>query len=262
MKSNRAIKFAFSLTCCFIALSLGYLFAELRQKSPRQIVSQAVSIFGGEKLKPYIKPTVAMQIEQYGQATRERLQNQFSAIGKTYPPDTVAFVALKNIKALQVYAKGKEDSFYHVCTYPILGASGYLGPKLKEGDRQVPEGIYKLTLEPDTPYHLALRLNYPNQSDWARAKADGRESPGSDILIHGNTGSIGCLAMGDIVAEDLFVLVHDTKEKTANLVIAPVDFRSEEAPTIDAPPPWLPELYDEIRSALSKFPKPGLSRAL
>lgn len=254
MQTKKLLKFSFSLACCFTALFLAYYFSELRNLRPRQIVSK---IIGSTTVETQVVPTVEMQIANYGSQTRERLQNQFRSINKTYPPKEVALVAIKDTKELQVYARNNRSAFYYVCTYPILGASGILGPKLKEGDRQVPEGIYKLTLEPNTPYHLALRLNYPNEKDWTRAKADGRESPGSDILIHGNTCSIGCLAMGDTVAEDLFVLVHDTVPQTSKLVIAPVDFRNREAPRLDAPPTWLPELYDEIKEALSEFPRPG-----
>ena len=112
-----------------------------------------------------------------------------------------------------MYASAADKKFKYICTYPIFGASGVLGPKLREGDYQVPEGLYQLALEPDTPYHVALRLNYPNASDLARAKADNRENPGSDILVHGTRGSIGCIAVGNPASEDLFILAYDTRDK-------------------------------------------------
>src|SRR5690606_33287906 len=94
--------------------------------------------------------------------------------------------------------------------YPVLAASGQAGPKLREGDRQVPEGFYAIeSLHPNSRFHLALRVNYPNQSDRQRAAEDGRTNLGGDIMIHGSNASVGCLAMGDPAAEDLFVLVAD-----------------------------------------------------
>jgi murein L,D-transpeptidase YafK len=165
-------------------------------------------------------------------------------------------VAVKSERQLEVYCAAREAPYAYVTSYPILGASGHLGPKLRFGDFQVPEGMYELTLEPNTPYHLALRLNYPNDADLARAQSDGR-NPGSDILIHGTTGSIGCLAMGDPASEDLFVLVHDARVKKVPLIIAPVDLRQQAAPQQKPTDPvWLPDLYRDIKQAMSIFRKP------
>ena len=76
--------------------------------------------------------------------------------------------------------------------------SGRLGPKLKEGDRQVPEGLYRVeSLNPNSRYHLSLRVNYPNEQDKSYGRLDGRNNLGTDIMIHGKDCSIGCLAMGD-----------------------------------------------------------------
>ncbi|MBU6454401.1 MAG: hypothetical protein KGS72_21715 [Cyanobacteria bacterium REEB67] len=153
-----------------------------------------------------------------------------------------------------MYAAAKDAPFDYICRYPILGASGHLGPKLREGDNQVPEGLYRLVLEPNTPYHAALRLNYPNSEDVARAKADGRSNPGSDILIHGTEGSVGCIAVGNAASEDLFVLAYDTRSKNLPLIVAPVDLTREPAPPAQSTDPaWLPELYVELKAALAEL---------
>ena len=192
---------------------------------------------------------------QFAGAVHERLHPAFQKAGVTYPPAKIALVALKRERQLLVYACGQDGIFKHICSYPILGASGHLGPKLKEGDLQVPEGVYKLTLEPNTPYHAGLRLNYPNEIDLARAAADGRANPGSDILIHGTNGSVGCIAMGDPVSEDLFVLAYDTQDKHLPLIVAPLDLRLEGPPAANADDPkWLPDLYSEIKTELAKYP--------
>jgi murein L,D-transpeptidase YafK len=67
-------------------------------------------------------------------------------------------------------------------------ASGGLGPKLGAGDRQGPERIYAIeSLNPNSLFHLSMRLNYPNEFDQMRAKQDGRSDLGGDIMIHGST---------------------------------------------------------------------------
>jgi murein L,D-transpeptidase YafK len=210
------------------------------------------------------KKTIDEQISQYGSVARQRLFQRFRDRGVSYPPDRVTLVAIKDQRELQVYAAadptdGSEPQYTHIWTYPIEGASGNLGPKLREGDRQVPEGLYLIeSLEPNTPYHLGLRVNYPNVFDLARAHEDGRTKPGSDILIHGSNCSIGCLAMGDEASEDLFVLIHDSREDKEPLIIAPVDFRKETlAANKPEDPSWLAGLYEDIKQSLGKYPLPS-----
>jgi murein L,D-transpeptidase YafK len=205
-------------------------------------------------LRSLFKTSADQLATTYGTAARSRLAPKFAEKNVAYPPDRIELVAFKSTKELLVYAADKDAPFKYICRYPILGASGHLGPKLKEGDNQVPEGLYRLTLEPNTPYHAALRLNYPNSEDLARAKADGRVNPGSDILVHGTEGSIGCIAVGNPASEDLFVLAYDTRSKNLPLVIAPVDLTQEEAPpAVPDAPKWLPELYAEIKAALTEL---------
>lgn len=208
----------------------------------------------------YFGYTVEEQVDRYGAAARSRLIPVFSARHLKYPPDHVEFIAIKSTKELLIYAATGQSPYQYVCTYPILGASGILGPKLREGDRQVPEGIYKLSLEPNTLYHLALRLNYPNEQDLAHAHSDGRANPGFDILIHGTTGSVGCLAMGDPASEDLFVLVNDSADRRSEVVIVPVDLRKQSPPPLAGnPPSWLPQLYERLKEKLSEYPVPQTS---
>jgi len=208
-------------------------------------------------LRPLLgKKTIEDQIQTYGEVTRTRLNEMFKERGFAYPPDRLAMLAFKDKRILEVYTAEDGGNFQHLHTYPILGASGKLGPKLREGDFQVPEGVYRLeSLEPNTPYHLALRLNYPNDFDLEHARIDGRSKPGSDILIHGSKGSVGCLAMGDLAAEDLFVMANDTKDRNIAIIICPVDLRTFKPPPASSDDPvWLPTLYKEISRALSNYP--------
>ena len=114
-----------------------------------------------------------------------------------------------------------------VRSWPVLTASGGPGPKLREGDRQVPEGVYSVDqLNPNSAYHLSLRLNYPNAFDRAHAATDGRERLGGDIFIHGKDVSIGCLAIGDDAIEELFWLAGTAGKDAFTTVIVPTEGRS------------------------------------
>jgi hypothetical protein len=97
-------------------------------------------------------------------------------------------------------------------------------------------------------------VNYPNALDRRRGAADGRRRLGGDIMIHGNAVSIGCLAMGDPAAEDLFVLAADTGLSGLRVILAPHDLRRGPAPAGPGLPSWAPALYAEIGAALAGLP--------
>jgi hypothetical protein len=86
---------------------------------------------------------------------------------------------------------------------------------------------------------------------------DGRRDLGGDIMIHGKAASVGCLAIGDEAAEELFVLAAETGLKNIKLIIAPTDFRNKEIPAIaEGQPSWLPQLYTEVASAMTPYKAP------
>ncbi len=215
----------------------------------RRPVASVVRVARGRK-------TVADRIAQYGASVRERLAPDFDRIGVAYPPTRLVLVGLKLERELEVWVA---DPPRHLKSYPMLGASGVLGPKLREGDRQVPEGLYRIeSLNPNSLYHLALRVNYPNAFDKTKGQLDGREDLGCDIMIHGKDCSIGCLAMGDEAAEELFILAAETGLDNINVILSPVDFRVRELPSqLPELPEWTPKLYDAIRKELMKLPKPA-----
>lgn len=205
--------------------------------------------------------TIASRVAQFGDAARTRLAPAFRRAGVAYPPAAVTLVGLKEERILQVYAGGRRDALAHVADYPVLAASGGVGPKLREGDGQVPEGLYRIeSLNPNSQFHLSLRVSYPNAFDRRQAAADGRRRLGGDIMIHGNAVSIGCLAMGDAVAEELFVLAADTGLANIAVILAPHDLRRRPAPGGGSLPAWAPGLYAEVRAALTGLP-PARSQA-
>lgn len=202
------------------------------------------------------RKSVADRLAQYGDAGRKRLNPFFVRAQVGYPPKQLVLAGFKAENQLQVYAAASNGVFCLVRSYPILAASGRPGPKLKEGDQQVPEGVYPIeSLNPNSRFHLALRVGYPNAFDREQAKREGRSNLGGDIMIHGSAVSIGCLAMGDEAAEDLFVLAADTGLRNILVVLSPVDFRlSKIVPPNASLPPWTEQLYAGIRARLKELP--------
>jgi len=97
------------------------------------------------------------------------------------------------------------DQFALLRTFPICAFSAELGPKLREGDRQSPEGFYRVrlgSLNPNSSYHLSFNLGYPNRYD----RAHGRT--GNYLMVHGNCVSIGCYAMTDAGIDEIYAMVE------------------------------------------------------
>jgi len=199
--------------------------------------------------------SVTQRVAQFGTRVDARLRPEFQRAGLPYPPAEVALLTFKDVRAMEVYARGSaNDAWTHVTDYPVLGASGKPGPKLSEGDRQVPEGVYQVELlNPNSRFHLSLRLNYPNDFDRRMGAADGRTNLGTDIMIHGSSSSIGCLAMGDDAAEDLFVLAARVSCERVRVLVAPTDFRANPAGVAVREPHWAPVLYANLREELKQF---------
>jgi murein L,D-transpeptidase YafK len=94
--------------------------------------------------------------------------------------------------------------------FPICKWSGELGPKLAEGDKQSPEGVYFITggdLIVNARWHRAMNISFPNQRDRALGLT------GSSILIHGKCSSIGCFALTDEYVEDVYEIVQSALEE-------------------------------------------------
>lgn len=100
--------------------------------------------------------------------------------------------------------KAKDGRFQHFATYPICRWSGRLGPKLKQGDRQSPEGFYavgKGQLNPNSRWHRSFNLGFPNLYDRTHQRT------GTFLMVHGGCGSVGCYAMTNAVIDEIWRLV-------------------------------------------------------
>lgn len=203
----------------------------------------------------YRKYTVEKRLEMYEGRVRKRIAGDFKKAGIDYPPAFMTLIAYKNTNIMEVYAqKSKKELPVYIKSYRICAASGKYGPKLRKGDRQVPEGIYSISyLNPNSRFHLSLGLNYPNDFDRKMASLERRKQLGSAIMIHGDCVSIGCLAMGDDAAEDLFVTAALMGRKNVKVIISPVDFRKYKGENLPTKPSWIKDLYTEIRRELETY---------
>jgi L,D-transpeptidase-like protein len=207
--------------------------------------------------------TVSDRMVEFAPAVEGRMRSRFADAGLPYPPKELAYVAFKDIRRLQVFGRDSARApWKFVREYRVQAASGTLGPKIGNGDRQVPEGVYKVeALNPNSRYHLSLRLNYPNDFDRAAAELDGRSNLGGDIMIHGARVSIGCLAMGNEAAEDLFILAALVGPEHVRVVISPTDFRDPTSRVPSILSVWVRELYLALRLELQQYPNAPSGRS-
>ncbi len=227
------------------------------------LLTIVIGAFVGQRaLRPLWRPprmpsmtrhNVGEVLEALGPEIRTRLHPVFHDAGVSYPPNELALLGFKEERCLEVWAS-RDDVWQYVKHYPILGLSGGLGPKLQEGDGQVPEGLYRVeALNPNSRFHLSIRLDYPNAFDREHAMREGRLEPGGDIYIHGGTDSVGCLAVGDPAIEELFVIVAETGMESVRVILAPRDLRQPDANSPDLELPWSDALYDMIQEELNAF---------
>ena len=198
-------------------------------------------------------------VKRYGLRVEPQLISYFSKAGVSYPPKKIALLAFKSERKVELWAKNTEQSSWaHVHDYPLTGFSGRLGPKLRENDKQIPEGVYKLVnFNPFSSMHLSMMINYPNNFDKQKGYQDGRKKLGNNIFIHGKNLSVGCLAIGDLAIDQLFILARRVGLSNIQIIISPNDLRGDKKPTTStfAQPRWLPELYKQISESLKPFNK-------
>ena len=137
------------------------------------------------------------------------------------PAATVALIAAKGMDTnspillrifkeeseLEIWKQARDGKYALLRTYPICRWSGELGPKIKQGDRQAPEGFYAITPElmnPRSSYYLSFNLGYPNEFD----RAHGRT--GMHLMVHGDCSSAGCYAMTDDQIMEIYALSRES----------------------------------------------------
>jgi len=114
--------------------------------------------------------------------------------------------SFKKESEFEIWKQGKDGRFALLKTYPMCRWSGQLGPKVKQGDRQAPEGFYAIApaqMNPNSSFHLSFNMGYPNAFD----REHGRN--GDHLMVHGACSSAGCYSMTDKQVEEIYALVRE-----------------------------------------------------
>jgi murein L,D-transpeptidase YafK len=142
-------------------------------------------------------------------AMKELSPEMLALLGqKGMPKESPILVRIfKEESELEVWKQDTTGRFEMLRVYPICRWSGELGPKVREGDRQAPEGFYTITpalMNPNSSYYLAINTGFPNTYD----KANGHS--GAFLMIHGDCSSRGCYAMTDEQIGEIYSLARES----------------------------------------------------
>lgn len=192
--------------------------------------------------------------------TREdSLQKEFKAKGLDWPPRYVYMRSFKYDGQLEVWVKSDAKEKYKLFKiYRVCLQSGAMGPKRMQGDFQVPEGFYYITeFNPNSNYHLALGLNYPNASD--KILSDPLR-PGNGIYIHGSCVSVGCIPVTDSDIEEIYMIASSAKANGEDFIpvhIFPVRYSNKKSldffENYTRSNPSLEKFESQLRAAYDKF---------
>lgn len=156
----------------------------------------------------------------------DTLKKQFEAAGLQWPAKQIYIRSFKYDSQLEVWVRNKSDEPFKLFkTYRVCAMAGALGPKRMQDDYQVPEGFYYVNeFNPRSNYHLALGINYPNESDKILSDSI---APGGGIYIHGSCVTVGCIPIQDSQIEELYLLAANAKNAGQDFIpvhIFPVRF--------------------------------------
>jgi murein L,D-transpeptidase YafK len=175
-----------------------------RLLSPASIALAATAAFAGSETGVFAQGKGA---EAGARALKPVPATLAAEIGKRKMPQKspILIRVFKEESELEVWKQDARGKFALLKTYPICRWSGELGPKLKEGDGQSPEGFYTVTpgqMKPDSNYYLAFDVGFPNVYDRANDRT------GSFLMVHGNCASVGCYAMTDEQIQEIYALAR------------------------------------------------------
>src|ERR1051326_7072173 len=120
----------------FIVITLSVLMLVLGRGALFRWATSAIQSATGRK-------TIEQRVEEYGPAVRSRLASDFARVAVNYPPRRLPLAAFKQERLLEVWVADQDGRLRLLRSYPVIATSGVLGPKLRQGDRQVPEGFYR-----------------------------------------------------------------------------------------------------------------------
>lgn len=149
------------------------------------------------------------RIENIVKSNLPIVEKRLSEIG-IKKPDAIYIRAFKLDGDLEVWVQ-KNDKWQLYKTFRICTISGIPGRKRIQGDGQIPEGIYEITkFHQNSNYHLALKINYPNEADWFNSDST---IAGDEIYLHGGCVTVGCIPLTDSKIEELWTLCSMVSSK-------------------------------------------------
>lgn len=173
---------------------------------------------------------VGVDVRKVSNKTQYQLSGQVVSKMASLNIDRHSPVTLRIFKEegiLEIWKADRSNRFQMMKSYQICAWSGKLGPKVKEGDRQAPEGFYPLGpqhMNPNSQYYLAINTGFPNTYDRANARS------GSNLMIHGACSSSGCYSMSDEQMVEIFAFARDAfkgGQKTIQLQAYPFRMTAE-----------------------------------
>ncbi len=172
------------------------------------VLLSSLQMFGQNSFK--VSQTKHTRVKLAYAEKYQEIEQHTSKLGIDINKIQIFIRAFKKERRLELWGKNIEDEkFVLIKKYRFCNFSGKLGPKRKQGDKQIPEGIYYIDrFNPVSNFFLSLGLNYPNKSDLFFADKD---SPGGDIFIHGNCVTIGCIPITDDKIKELYVYAVEAR---------------------------------------------------
>jgi murein L,D-transpeptidase YafK len=167
--------------------------------------------------------------------------------------DAVFVRVFKESRQVEVWLRPRGAAEFGLFRSYATLFSGRLGPKIAEGDGQAPEGFYRVAqsgLNPNSTFHLAFNLGYPNECDAANGRT------GSWIMMHGGNQSVGCFAMTDPVIEEIYLIVEAAlRAGQPEFLVHVFPFRmTGERMKVAAGGEWLP-FWENLREGYELFEK-------
>ena len=189
-----------------------------------------------------------------------KVKKLFADKNLEYPPKEIYFRAFKTEKIFEVWSYDlPTKKFVLVRTYPICQSSGVIGPKRQEGDLQVPEGFYHISVfNPNSNYFLSLGINYPNASD--SVLTTNKKAPGGDIYIHGDCLSIGCIPLTDDFIKEVYLMAVKAKDRGQSEIpvhIFPFKFNNQvyESFLLNYKNNLIKDFWNSLKSVYTSFEK-------
>lgn len=140
------------------------------------------------------------------QPLKQTARNKLAEMGAT-PGSAMMIRIFKQTNEFEVWKQTKTGAFKLYKSYAICAWSGVLGPKVKEGDKQAPEGFYNITpaqMNPNSNYYLSFNTGFPNKFDQAWGRT------GANLMVHGDCSSAGCYSMTDESVAEIYALARES----------------------------------------------------